>query len=216
MSWAPPEPFYAPGWDEPRRRLDGFAVAAFVTAVVGLGVVGIGLGIAAIVRARRGRTTGRGLAVAGVVIGAVWTVAQVVVVTSLVVSHLATRPLPEVDGPQSAHVAQVATGHCLSELPADGDVGPVEVVPCDQPHAAQVISEYRFADDAVWPGQDGAHRLVAGGCRLSRPEVDAGAEVSTWAPTQSSWEDGDRTGLCLAHVPGGFTGSMLDGSADLG
>lgn len=213
-----PEPYYAPGWSiAPRKRLDPLAVASFVTAVVGLGVVGIGLGVAALLRMRRGRTTGRGLAVAGVAIGAVWTVVQAVVVVSLVSAFLAARPLPlDVEGPRDAHAGQLRTGHCLAALPDDGAVGRVDVVPCGDRHAAQVISEYRFAPDAVWPGQAGADARVAVGCELSRAETDAGLDVVTWAPTERSWDDGDRRGLCVAHRDGGLTGSLLDGTADLG
>ncbi len=216
--FAVPEPYYAPGWPTaPRRRLDGLAVAAFVTAVVGLGVVGIGLGLAALRRIRRGTTTGRGLALAGVAIGAVWTVAQVVVAVSLVNASIATRPLPlTVEEAQVVPVGRLVTGHCLGVLPDDGDVRRVEVVPCGAEHAAQVISQFRFAPDAVWPGQEAANARVAIGCELSEPERDAGAEVVTWAPTERSWEDGDRIGLCVAHRDAGLTGSLLDGTADLG
>ncbi len=214
---AGPEPYYAPGWSTaPRPRLDGLAVASFVTATIGLGVVGIGLGIAALRRIRRGTTTGRGLARAGLVIGAVWTVVQVVVAASLLSAWLAARPLPlPVDAPQAAHVGRLSTGHCLGELPDDGAVGRVDVVPCGDPHAAQVISEFRFAPDAVWPGQEAANERVAIGCELSEAEQEAGLVVVTWAPTEDSWDDGDRTGLCVAHRGAGFTGSLLDGSADL-
>lgn len=216
--WTTAEPYYAPGWStEPRRQLDRLAVAAFVTAVVGLGVVGIGLGVAALVRIRRGRSAGRGLALAGVAIGVAWTVVQAVVVASLVGAYLASRPLPlEVQGPQDADASRLVTGHCLAELPDDGEVGGVGVVPCAQRHEAQVISQYRFGPDAVWPGQRGANARVAAACELTAAEIEAGFEVVTWAPTQESWDDGDRTGLCLAHRDGGFTGSLLDGSADVG
>jgi Septum formation len=219
---AAPEPYYAPGWPAadgrlPGPRLDGLAVVGFVTAVVGLGLVGIGLGVAALVRIRRGRTSGRGLAIAAVAIGTVWTVVAAVVGVSLTSSWLATRPLPlEVEGPRTASVGRLVTGHCVGALPDDGDVGRVEVVPCDEPHAAQVISEYRFAPDAVWPGQDGANARVAVACELSTAEAEAGLRLVTWAPTEGSWADGDRTGLCVAYLAGGITGSLLDGSADVG
>jgi hypothetical protein len=214
---APHEPYYAPGWPAPRPRTDGLAVASFVTSVVGIGLVGIGLGVGALVRIRRGQRQGRRLALAGIAIGAVWTVVQVVVATSLITAFLATRPLPlSVDDPQDAFATQLITGHCLAELPDDDAVGRVPLVPCDEPHAAQVVSEFRFEPDAVWPGQDDADALVAAGCELSTAEIDAGLDAVTWAPTEGTWADGDRTGLCVAHRDAPFTGSLLDGSADLG
>ena len=60
-----------------------------------------------------------------------------------------------------------------------------------------------------------ANARVAIGCELSESEQEAGVEVVTWAPTQESWGDGDRTGLCVAHRAAAFTGSLLDGTADL-
>lgn len=213
----PQEPYYAPGWPAPRPRTDGLAVASFVTSVIGLGLVGVGLGLAALVRIRRGRRQGRALARAGVALGVVWTVVQAVVVTSLVSAHLATRPLGlDVEGPRDAFATQLVTGHCLAELPDDDAVRRVPVVPCDTPHAAQVVSEFRFAEDAVWPGQPDADALVAAGCELSTAEVEAGLDAVTWAPTEATWDDGDRTGLCVVHRGRAFTGSLLDGTADLG
>jgi hypothetical protein len=210
------QPYYAPGWPAPRRRTDPFAVAAFVTAVIGLGLLGIVLGVVALLRIRRGVTVGRGLAVAGVAIGVVWTVVQAVVGVSLVQGHLRSQPVPlTVDGPRSAWVTQVRTGHCLAELPDDGPVGQVDLVPCAERHAAQVISEYRFAADSIWPGDADAARRVAGACQLTEAEAEAGVATVAWAPSEASWDDGDRTGLCVAHVDGGLTGSLLDGTADL-
>jgi hypothetical protein len=215
---APQEPYYAPGWPTaPRLRTDGMAVASFVTSVVGLGLVGIGLGVAALVRIRRGLRQGRWLALAGIAVGAVWTVVQVVVAVSLVTGYLATRPLPvTVDAAQDAFATQLTTGHCLADLPDDDAVGRVPVVPCDEEHSAQVVSEFRFDPDAVWPGQDDADALVAAGCELSAEETEAGLTAVTWAPTEGTWADGDRTGLCVAHRDAPFTGSLLDGTADLG
>lgn len=211
------QPFYAPGWPAPRRRTDPFAVASFVTSVIGLGLLGIGLGVAALARIRRGTTVGRGLAVAGVVIGLVWTAVQAVVAVSLVQGHLRSQPVPlTVDAPRAAWATQVRTGHCLAALPEDGPVGQVDVVPCGGRHAAQVISEYRFATDSLWPGDDAAAARVAGACQLTAAEAEAGVASVAWAPSEASWDDGDRTGLCVAHVDGGFTGSLLDGTADVG
>jgi hypothetical protein len=45
--------------------------------------------------------------------------------------------------------------------------------------------------------------------------VEAGLAAVTWSPTEATWDDGDRTGLCVAHRDTPFTGSLLDGSATL-
>ncbi|MFS0705261.1 hypothetical protein AB6N23_12125 [Cellulomonas sp. 179-A 9B4 NHS] len=145
------------------------------------------------------------------VVGVVVTVAAVTG-ASLVVGRFVeegrTRPLPpDVTEPVDAYAVQLVTGSCLAGLPADGAVDRVRVVPCAQEHAAQVIGEYAFAPDAVWPGQDAAHARVARSCVLTDEEAQAGVEVVTWAPTREGWDDGDRSGLCLAVPPEPVTGS---------
>ena len=160
-----PETYYAPGWSTATRpRLDRLAVASLVTSLVGLGLLAVGLGVAALVRVRRGTTRGRGLAIAGVVIGVLATIGQGLLLAWLAADVMARGPLAlEVEEPVQAPATRLRTGHCLAELPADGAVGRVDVVPCGEQHAAQVISEYRFPPDAVWPGQAGADARVAAG-----------------------------------------------------
>ncbi|GIG40827.1 septum formation family protein [Cellulomonas phragmiteti] len=130
------------------------------------------------------------------------------------VADARSRPLPpDVTAPTQAYAVQLVTGSCLAELPGDGEVDRVDVVPCAEPHAAQVVAQYAFDPTAVWPGQDGAHARVARACVLSDDEVAAGVRVVTWAPTEPGWADGDRTGLCLAVPPEPVTGSFVDGTA---
>ncbi|MBC7550385.1 MAG: hypothetical protein H7269_05725, partial [Cellulomonas sp.] len=104
-----------------------------------------------------------------------------------------------VAAPRDVHARQLVTGNCLDPLPDDGEIDTVRVVPCADPHAAKVISQYAFEPDAVWPGQAAADRRVATACEVSVAETGAGLAPLTWAPTEQSWDDGDRTGLCLLH-----------------
>lgn len=125
-----------------------------------------------------------------------------------------SRPLPaDVTAPTTAYAVQLVTGSCLAELPPDGEVDRVDVVPCADRHAAQVVAQYAFDASAVWPGQDAAHARVARACVLSDEEVAAGVELVTWAPTAAGWSAGDRTGLCVAVPPTPVTGSYVDGTA---
>ena len=133
---------------------------------------------------------------------------------SRAVTAARTRPLPpDVTAATQAYAVQLVTGSCLRELPADGEVGRVDVVPCAQEHAAQVVAQYEFDEAAVWPGLDGAHRRVARACVLSDEEQAAGVRVVTWVPSEQGWRGGDRSGLCLAVAAQPVTGSYLDRSA---
>ena len=114
------------------------------------------------------------------------------------------------------HNGQLVTGNCLERLPPDGEVSTVRVVPCTESHAAQVITDYRFVAGSTWSGQDRADARVAGACQLTVAERDEGVRLVAWAPSEASWNRGDRTGLCLATIDGGgVTGSFLDGSVTL-
>jgi len=211
------EPYYAAGWQPPRARTEPLAVWSLVTGIVLLGPVALVLGILALRRIGARGTRGRGLAVAGAALGVLGTLAVAGVVTAVVVTAMGTRPLPsDVASPRDAHAQQLVTGNCVAQLPDDGAVDTVPVVPCADPHAAQVITVYEFTADAVWPGQHAADTRVGRSCVLDQAETDAGVRTVTWAPTERSWARGDRDGLCLAVVDGGgVTGSFLDGTAQL-
>lgn len=85
-AWPPtggaPSP-YPPAAVPPRPPRDGVSVAAFVTGLFGLVVVAVGLAVAGLVRTSGGRRRGRGLAVAGLVVSAVWLVISAVVAVSV-------------------------------------------------------------------------------------------------------------------------------------
>lgn len=216
--YAYPEPFYAPGWQDPRPRTDGVAVAALVTGVVGLGPVAVVLGVLGLRRTRpagspgsRGRR-GRGLAVAGLLLGVVGTLAWAALVAVGVGTSLASRPLPpDVDAPVDAHAVQLVAGSCVAELPPDGAVDRVRVVPCADEHAAQVVTTYDFGAGATWPGAAEVTARVHAACTLTEAEREQGLRMVAWSPTEASWARGDRTGLCLAVPPEPVTGSLLDG-----
>jgi hypothetical protein len=216
--YAYPEPYYAPGWQEqrPAPRTDGVAVAALVTGVLGLGPVAVVLGLLGVRRTRpagaagsRG-TRGRGLAVAGTVLGAVGTLAWAGLAAIGIGTAVASRPLPaDLAEPVDARAVQLVTGSCVAELPPDGAVDRVRVVPCDVEHAAQVVTAYDFPADTPWPGQAEVTARVQGACTLSDAEREQGLRMVAWAPTEASWSRGDRTGLCLAVPPQPVTGSLL-------
>lgn len=195
-----PETYYAPGWAPPPPRTEPLAVAS-VPAGLLLGPVGIGLGGAALSRVRAYRTRGRGLALTGMVVGAAVTLGWVVGGLAWWQGEQARTPLAgDVDEPATVHARQLVLGSCLEELPPDGEVTRVRVVPCVDEHRAQVVARTDFGADEAWPGQTAADRRVA---RVCGPESLGGAapegvERVVWVPTEASWRDGDRTGLCLA------------------
>ena len=192
--------YYAPGWQPAPPRTEPLAIASVPAGLV-LGPVGIGVGAAALSRVRARGTRGRGVAVTGMVVGAAVTLGWVLGAVTWWQGEQARTPLAgDVSEPATVHSRQLVLGSCLDELPPDGEVGRVRVVPCADEHRAQVVARTDFGADEVWPGQDAADRRVARACGPESlgPATPDDVELVVWAPTEASWRDGDRTGLCLA------------------
>ncbi|MFW7415452.1 septum formation family protein [Demequina sp. SO4-18] len=96
------------------------------------------------------------------------------------------------------HAMQIVPGMCLDEVGDDGSVVDATVVACDEPHRGEVFTSARF-ELFAYPGDDQmtADALDMCGTRLDGllPE---GASWVAWAPSEASWERGDRVALCIA------------------
>lgn len=120
----------------------------------------------------------------------------------------------EVGESVEAYAQQVVVGNCIESLPSDGAVGSVTVVPCDEAHQSQVIGARKYSTSTDFPGTDEVTSATAEKCTtgaIDAPDVDLSAiTLSVWAPTEDSWSEGDRQGLCIASVPDTLDTSLLD------
>lgn len=149
-----------------------------------------------------GRRRARRRVVAAALIAAV-AVAAIGGAVAAALDDRAHRVLPlDLPGPRTASVHQLTTGHCLGELPLDGPVHDVRVVPCADRHRAEVRGVHRFPQDGLWPGARHAERRVRVSCESEGVRAGYGSTLVVWAPTEASWSDGDRTGLCLVADAG--------------
>lgn len=120
-----------------------------------------------------------------------------------------TTPLPaDVETAHSANMRQLSVGNCLNDS-ADlrTKVSGIAVVPCSDPHTAQVISAYEFRSDE-WDGTEATGDLVVKSCSLSASEITAGYTLLALTPSEASWKQGDRTGLCVAIAAEAVSGSL--------
>jgi hypothetical protein len=124
---------------------------------------------------------------------------------------LDTRPLGDVEQAMEVNARRLDVGHCVSDLPADGAVNRVRVVPCEDPHAAEVVGVHTL-EDGPWPGDDAVRTRVENACEMDNAQVDGGFRAVVWSPSAGSWSQGDRRGLCLAwHGDGDVRGSFTLG-----
>jgi hypothetical protein len=152
--------------------------------------------------------------------GAVAAVVAVVVVIVLVVNMVSKQQWEPIEAmiaePREVHPLQLVLGSCVETMPEDGEVSEVLAVPCDASHTAQVVGRTDFADAAVWPGRDQVDKRVAQVCGtkqlgpIARTSQLAGSvSYVVWGPSEESWADGDRVGLCLATTDEPITQDLL-------
>lgn len=216
-----------------QRPVDGVSIAALVTGVLALGLVPVVLGALGLHRTRAGALRGRGLAVAGLVLGIVQTLVGAALVVVLVLGGWASfrdsfvqgwdeaAGSAATDAPTTVQGAEdLSLGDCLLE---DGgpDGSDVEVVDCGQPHAAEVVDDVRTtatdfpgedaladeADEVCWSGLE--DRLTDAGLTWD------GYWYGWYTPSAETWEAGDREIDCLLYPEADgatLTGSLVAGT----
>jgi hypothetical protein len=122
-----------------------------------------------------------------------------------------------VEGGQS-DVFTVSVGDCLSEATADGEVSDVPIVPCSEPHDAEIYHDFTI-DGAEFPGDEEVTRLADEGCLgafedfVGLPYEESTLEVTYYSPTEVSWNEvDDRLVSCLIVDPAGDTTGSLEGA----
>jgi len=238
-AWPPPAQAAPPGYDAPRQwgapapgpywhqaeafppppqpnSHEGFSIAALVLGILPLfgGILGIIFGVISLGRIRRTHQEGRGMAIAGIVLGACWLVA----ITAAAGIGLATEQDRTDAGSVIASSAVTASdlraGDCPSSVP-NNEFQTLRLVPCTEPHTAEIYSTFSLRGPD-YPGPAEANRIARGGCmEFLTPYVgqarEAAFEITYLIPNQESWSLGDRSVQCLLIGPGG--GKLPSGSA---
>ncbi|MCX6400161.1 MAG: DUF4190 domain-containing protein [Propionibacteriales bacterium] len=115
---------------------DGVSIAALICSLTCCAApVGIGLGIAGIVRTKGGKRSGRWAAITGLVIGAV-----------LMVAMLAFVVFAGIKGSQAVWEDDARVGQCVNIDEFFGDLTTGE---CNEPHEAEVIFVEQFDDETA-------------------------------------------------------------------
>ncbi len=211
---------------------DGLAIASLVTSVGGLvvlggipGPIGVGLGIGALRRIRRRGTKGRGMAIAGVVVGAVSTLVCVgwvwLAVWASSNPDVASGLAFEEDLPDYTLRSDLVVGDCLQEYPGSWDLGTADPVDCSTEHALEIVAVLPLpgpVDTFADPADAGYDRAFAECTALiERAAPGLLDEWVVWTdvsfPHPDDWAAGATTAYCaVATDYPELRGSVLDGS----
>ena len=199
----PPYPGYQPYPVKP--PMSAWAVVSLVFGLLGGVLVSVVCGIVALTKTKNNQQSGRGLAIAGLVLSALWTVGIVAVV--------ALVAFADKDG-SSVRPTSLAVGDCLTEIPDSYRVLRIDTVDCAQPHLGEVYANIDI------PGDDfpNSTRLEAYQDECSpaleefSPEamIDESIGLFVLYPTEDTWKAGDRTVTCIATSESPLTGSLGD------
>ncbi|WP_162243377.1 DUF4190 domain-containing protein [Cellulomonas sp. Leaf334] len=226
----PGAPFGYGGVVEPPT--DGLAIASLVTSVAGLlvlagipGPVGLGLGIGALRRIRRRGTKGRGMAIAGVVVGAVSTLVCIGWVWLAIWASSnpsAVGGLPYEDElPDYTLRSDLVVGDCLREYPGSWDLGTADPVDCGEAHALEIVAVLPMSApvDALADPSDAGYDRGFAQCTATIERAAPGLldEWVVWTdvsfPHPDDWSTGATTAYCAVGTDyPELRGSVLDGT----
>lgn len=235
----PPYPPYAPTPEYPptsqsypayptptQRETDGFAIAALVLAILAVVPVAVVLAIVALGRIKRSGDSGRGLAIASLIVSAVWFVLGLLTVGLLVAFRDEISDAIESEFRYTDYISDLSVGDCIDYEPGlfEDDVAePVEpflqIVDCSGEHEEEVIA-LPVMPDGDFPGDAAVEREAQDACLAAfEPYVGAEYEDSiydvTWfMPSQETWQEGDRQILCTVYDPQGPVDQVIRGSAE--
>ncbi len=203
--YPPPGPVSAPaGYTPPpypyppRRATSGWAIAAFVLGLLSCVPLGVIFGIIALVKTKGGRQSGRGLAIAGMVISGLWVPVGVIIAVLaattdgfLVTGTVHSSPL-------------VTVGECFNP-----DIN--QSVSCDQPHSDEVFAVLSLSR---FPDTDADRHELTDRCRAELQKYspsasrDPNVQVVTWGPGTDWKYMNNHTTACDAHSTPNRVGSI--------
>jgi len=241
-------PGYVGAYGTEAPGTDGLAIASLVTSVGGFVIlgalpspVGLGLGIASLRRIRRTGAGGRGLAIAGVVVGGLGTLLLVGMIVVGLLMFTAYRTDPEfrqgfdegwsegLSGTGSSGDAyyelrtDLSVGSCIAAYPTEYDMSDAELVDCTTPHDTEVVGTVQLTAPVTTDPEDAEYAAAVDRCyeqiEAAAPgllDVDGFADVFTPHPDDFD-EPGGDAGWCVFVSDGeSLTGSIAGGDLNLG
>jgi hypothetical protein len=200
--WPPPPPV----WHD--TGTDGFAITALVLGILPVcgGLLGILFGILSLNRISGTHKSGRRLAIAGIVLGTLWLIGIGVGVAVSIANEADRDPSGAVTSSGDVDATQLRIGDCPEKAP-EGTTYTVHVVPCSQPHAAEVFAQFTL-EGPDFPGAAQVDRFASGGCRkrvagYAGPDAGADYDLLYLVPTSDTWSQGDRQVTCMIGGPNG-------------
>ena len=218
-AYGQPPAAYGYGYSGGSGGQNGLAVAALACALGGIFIglsapVAVVLGIVALVQISRRPQAGKGMAIAGVVIGSLVTIGYVLVIGLLIAfasSGTDDSGAPD-PGANSAYIDELLIGECFNDTSSDDEV---ERQPCPAEHDAELVAIVALPD-GTYPGDTAIEKAADRACTppfgtyVGKSRDQSELYLAWWTPDKYTWDSGDRRVFCVAYGPGDqkLTGSV--------
>jgi hypothetical protein len=174
--------------------------------------VAIGLGIAALVQIKRRQQAGKGLAIAGLVIGSLVTIGYGLLIGFLFVLGSTAdedygtpeQPVSSSSSGPTTYIDELQVGECFDDSGGADD----EVIrqPCTEGHDGELVAIVTPAAGA-YPGDSGVDKVADRACTpafgtyVGKPRDQSELYLDWWTPDKTTWNHGDRRVFCAARGP---------------
>jgi hypothetical protein len=198
--------YCAAPYSAPKPGTNGFAIAALVIGVMGGVLLSVIFGILALVQTKRSGQKGRGLAIAGLAISALWAVGIATAVVVAIASSADRAETGEITAGGDVSAFDLKVGHCLNRLKEGHVRTDLPAVPCAEPHEGEVFAIFDLPA-GPYPGDakvgDDAERGCSDRFEGYAPSAvnDTALELFLLHPTERSWAQGDHEVSCVATDP---------------
>jgi hypothetical protein len=190
-----PQPYPEP------RKTSPWAIAALILGIVGAILFSVICGIVALSKTKDGREGGRGLAIAGLVLSALWAVGIAVLVAVVFVF-----------AKDNVIATDLKVGDCITDVPTSSRVMTLPTIDCSKPHGGEVYAVLTMPD-GNYPGTsviDEWQNKCPEELQSFSPDAmtDESVGVFVLYPTQETWDQGDRSVQCIATLTPKRSGSL--------
>jgi len=186
-------------------------------------LLGAILGFISLSQIKKTGEKGRGLAIGGIVVSAIWALSCAVAVTFLIILADKVPPSGAVQpgtsssaGPQSGNVKveNLKVGQCLNGIEAAGSrLSTLPVVACTAAHEGEVVSIFNLTG-TTFPGDSAIETQAKEKCFTQldayspSTKDDQSITIFFLHPTRTTWSSGDRQIICIAHFKPPRQGSI--------
>ena len=193
----------------------GFAIASLIFGLLGGILLSVIFGIVALVQIKKRGQTGRGMAIAGLVLSGCWVLLIGVGIAVAVISD-SGNDATTAGGTNSGSVAvtTLKPGDCLNGISTgSGAIEDLPVISCALPHEGEVYAVFELPA-GPWPGDTQVQQQAEKRCESELDQYaakpPATVEVLYLHPLRQSWSR-DRGVTCVATDEKGATmGSIRD------